>query len=60
MFFMKVSLGLGHHLLLVRAAVVEVGSNINPVCALSLDIGDALMSLSLYSKLNPTALADWY
>lgn len=39
-FFVKMSPELGHHLLLLRAVVVEEGSNINSVCALSLAVGD--------------------
>lgn len=39
MLFVKMSLKLGHHLLLLRAVVVKAGSSINPVWALSLAIG---------------------
>lgn len=38
MLFVNLSLELGQHLLLLRGAVVKAGSNINPVCALSLAV----------------------
>lgn len=56
MFFVKMPLELGHYLLLLRAVVVAVGSNINPLCHRRC----AWLSLSLYSVLCPTALADCY
>lgn len=40
MFFVKMCLALGHNLLLLRVVVVEEGSSVNPVCALSLPTGD--------------------
>lgn len=62
MFFVKMSLELEHHLLLLRAVVVEMGSSINPfsvTCHRHVHSYNFPYTLCR-EMLNPTALADWY